>query len=328
MQVNANVDLNNTLKNMAEMIDKQTPQSGTWIKWGNGYFYTNHSDLVQEHLNEKQFVNDTKPEKSTTLETIKDKFPKIENENKEQNNAEQTDNKIFHANMYTNHCITDAYGDRYFDTPIYLLHRAAEDVNDYFQVEARKLSFNKRIRVIRLKSNNDHFSFEQILFQNKPNDCNIIPSLEKITECSEYVQLENMENCLLLTWKCKECNVRSDHWTKLNKHNCKEGESSVSKLKKNLESKNSTLKNNNRPVSTIRSQHICPHCNGEFDSEGYLRTHLMVHVNDSNKCPFCDQPVAPEMMETHLIAHRNPKFSNLKFLCKYDLILSWYILLN
>lgn len=318
MQVTENSDLNNTLKNVAEMIDKQTPQSGTWIKWRNGYFYTNHCDVVQEHLNEKQSVN-VKSEKSATLESTKEDILqkiKIESADKEQNNAEQNDNNLFHANMYTNHCITDAYGDRYYDTPIYLLHRVAEDVNDYFQVEARKLSFNKRIRVIRLKSNNDRFSFEQILFQNKPYDCNIIPSLEKVTECSEYSQLENMENCLLLTWKCKECNVKSDHWTKLNKHNCKEGESVVSKSKKNLENKNPALRSNNRSVSTIRSQHICPHCNGEFDSEGYLRTHLMVHVNDSNKCPFCDQPVAPEMMETHLIAHQNPKFSNLKFLCK------------
>lgn len=305
---------------MADIVDKRTPQPGTWIKWGNGYFYTNHKDVVMEHLNTA-----TKSEETTSLKSITENiFEEIKQHENRENNQIDTNISVITANIYTNHCITDAYGDRYFDIPIYLLHRVDEKVNDYFQVEARKLSFKKRIRLIRLKSNTYRFDIEQILFQNKPTNHQIIPILETATECTEYVQLKNLDDCILLTWKCVVCNVKSDHWAKLNKHNCKEDESLGSKFKKNVESKNVTVKNNSRSVSTVRSQHICPHCNGEFDSEGYLRTHLMVHANDSNKCPFCDQPVAPEMMETHLIAHQNPEFSNLKFLCKYDLNLLYH----
>lgn len=309
---------------MADIIDKQNSQPGTWIKWGNGYFFTNHNDLVMEHLNEKSSVNFTKStEETKTLKPIpEDVFQeiKIKQENSDiRNNVNQSE-----TNMYSFHCITDAYGDRYYDIPIYLLHRATEEVNDYFQVETRKLSFKKRIRLIRLKSNTDRFDIEQILFPNKPTNCNIIPILENSMEFDEYTLSGNLENCFLLSWKCTVCNIKSDHWSKLNKHNCKEDEPMAPKSKKSVDSKNSTSKNNSRTVSTTRSQHICPHCNGEFDSEGYLRTHLMVHVNDSNKCPFCDQPVAPEMMETHLIAHQNPEFSNLKFLCKYDSYLLFY----
>lgn len=300
---------------MADINDNQSPQLGTWIKWGNGYFYSHHKDTVIEHLNLK-LLSDMKSDKKTSNHNSGE-----ENENGELKiNLNLIDTKIsvITANMYSNHCITDSYGDRYYDIPIYLLHQATEEVNDYFQVEARKLSFKKRIRVIRLKSNAKCFVIEQILFQNKPTNLNIVPILEITAECIEYNQLENLENCVLLTWKCVVCNVKSDHWSKLNKHNCKEDEPSTPKSKKNNENKNPALRNNNRMVSSTRSKHICPHCNGEFDSEGYLRTHLMVHVNDSNKCPFCDQPIAPEMMETHLIAHQNPEFSNLKFLCKYD----------
>lgn len=309
---------------MADIIDKQNPQPGTWIKWGNGFFYTNHKDLIMEHLNEKQLLinvksektNDVKPKSEDMVEEIK------ASENIDSiNNILQIDTSLFSTIAYSNHCITDAYGDRYFDIPIYLLYQASKEVNDYFQVEARKLSFKKRIRLIRLKLLNQSFDIEQILFQNKPTNCNIIPVLEKPSEYKECTQLENLDDCLVLTWKCVVCNIKSDHWSKLNKHNCKENELISPKSKKNVESKNPAVRNNNRSVSNTRSQHICPHCNGEFDSEGYLRTHLMVHVNDSNKCPFCDQPVAPEMMETHLIAHQNPEFSNLKFLCKYDILL-------
>lgn len=302
---------------MADIIDKQTPQPGTWIKWGTGYFYTNHKNLVMDHLNAKK--NENSEEITAVLKPIpEDVFHEMKENRELKNNVQVETPHILPTNMYSNHCITDAYGDRYFDTPIYLLHQVAEEVNDYFQVEARKLSFKKRIRLIRLKSSVSCFDIEQILFQNKPTNSNIIPVLEKATECHEYTQLENLENCFLLIWICVVCNVKSDHWSKLNKHNCNEDECAISKSKKSIESKNPVLRSNGRSVSTNRSQHICPHCNGEFDSEGYLRTHLMVHVNDSNKCPFCDQPVAPEMMETHLIAHQNPEFSNLKFLCKYD----------
>lgn len=307
---------------MADIIDKQTP--GTWIKWGTGYFYTMHKNVVMDHLNEKKNSSENSEEITKVLKPIpEDVFQEMKENRKLKNNVYQIETNLLPANMYSSHCITDAYGDRYFDTPIYLLNQAAEEVNDYFQVEARKLSFKKRIRLIRLKSSASCFDIEQILFQNKPTNSNIVPVLEKATECDECTQIENVENCFLLIWTCLVCNVKSDHWSKLNKHNCKEDES-ISKSKKSMESKNLVLKNNGRTVSTNRSQHICPHCNGEFDSEGYLRTHLMVHVNDSNKCPFCDQPVAPEMMETHLIAHQNPEFSNLKFLCKYDLILLYH----
>lgn len=276
---------------------------GTWIKWGNGYFYTNHKEMAVKHLTTKSL--------KTMSEGITIK-----------SNMYQNDPSIFSANMYSSHCITDSYGDRYFDIPIYLLHLTADKVNDYFQVEAHKLSFKKRIRLIRIKSELNQFNIEQILFQNKPTNFNIIPILEKASDCNEYSQIENLQNSLLLTWKCVACNVKSDHWSKLNKHNCKEDDDAMSpKSKKNVDSKNPAIRNNSRTVPNVRSKHICPHCSGEFDSEGYLRTHLMVHVNDSNKCPFCDQPVAPEMMDTHLIAHQNPEFSNLKFLCKYDLIL-------
>lgn len=314
---------------MADIIDKQNPQPGTWIKWGNGYFYTNHKDVIMEHLNEKQLLNNVnKSEKTNDLKSQSEDIIqeiKEENENTDtKNNVFHIDSSLFSTNMYSNHCITDAYGDRYFDIPIYLLYQASEEVNDYFQVEARKLSFKKRIRLIRLKSHSQSFDIEQILFQNKPTNCNIIPILEKPTEYKECTQLENLDDCLVLTWKCVACNIKSDHWSKLNKHNCKENELISPKSKKSAESKNPAVRNNNRSVSNTKSQHICPHCNGEFDSEGYLRTHLMVHVNDSNKCPFCDQPVAPEMMETHLIAHQNPEFSNLKFLCKYDVIIVKY----
>lgn len=300
---------------MADVIDKHSPQPGTWIKWGNGYFYTTHKDVVMDNLkNLSNFNKEEEEEAETTISSYDYQHIKNKHENSENKNVLQIDNiYVMPANMYTNHCITDSYGDRYFDIPIYLFQQAPDEVNDYFQVEARKLSFKKRIRVIRLKTSNDRFDIEQILFQNKPTNCNIIPILEKSSESNDYTQLENLNNCVLLSWKCLVCNIKSDHWSKLNKHNCKEDESIIPKSKRNIENKNVTVKNNNR------SQHICPHCNGEFDSEGYLRTHLMVHVNDSNKCPFCDQPVAPEMMETHLIAHQNPEFSNLKFLCKYDL---------
>jgi len=284
---------------LTDEIGRQISLVGTWIKWGTGYFYTNHTVMVMDHLSEGIFE---------------------ENEYKEIINIHTIDTNIQSSNMYSNRCITDSYGDRYFDYPIYLLHQASEEVNDYFQVETRKLSFKKRIRLVRFKSNIDRFDIEQILFQNKPTDCNIIPTLEKAVECDEYSQLDNLENCFLLLWKCMICDVKSDHWTKLSKHNCKENESLSPKSKKTSENKNPFAKNN-RAVPTIRTEHVCPHCNGEFDSEGYLRTHLMVHVNDSNKCPYCEQPIAPEMMKTHLIAHQNPKFSNLKFLCKYDLIL-------
>lgn len=296
---------------MADVIDNENPQLGTWIKWGTGYFYTNNKDTVIEHLN-----NVIKHEETPNLKKIPDNNFEEQHENKQLQNNFST---LIDANMYSNRCITDAYGDRYFDFPIHLLHQATEEINDYFQVEARKLSFKKRIRLIRFKSSTDHFDIEQVLFQNKPTNFNIIPTLEKPLDNNEYSLIENLENCFLLTWKCLVCNVKSDHWTKLNKHNCQEDESTASKSKKNSESKNPAVRNNSRAVPAVRSQHICPHCNGEFDSEGYLRTHLMVHVNDSNKCPFCDQPIAPEMMETHLIAHQNPEFSNLKFLCKYEL---------
>lgn len=304
---------------MTGIIDKHDPQPGTWIKWGNGYFYTNHKDVVMDNL------SNIKQEETTTSKSISNyvyQNIKDEHVNNESKNVFQINSNIYATttNMYSNHCITDSYGDRYFDIPIYFLHRAPDEVNDYFQVEARKLSFKRRIRVIRLKTNNNRFDIEQILFQNKPTNCNIIPLLEKSTESNDYTHLENLDNCVLLSWKCSVCNIKSDHWSKLNKHNCKEDESTAPKSKKNVENKNPSVRNNRSSSSTTRSQHICPHCNGEFDSEGYLRTHLMVHVNDSNKCPFCDQPVAPEMMETHLIAHQNPEFSNLKFLCKYDFI--------
>lgn len=301
-----NENINSTLK------DKEIPQEGTWIKWGTGYFYTTHKDLVMEHLSNIIKSEDNKPLSLSDM-ISKDQSNKGSNNS---NNVHQIDINKLSAKTYSNHCITDAYGDRYFDIPIYLLNQVTDNVNDYFQVEARKLSFKKRIRLVRLLSNLDCFDIEQILFQNKPTNSKIIPTLEKATECSEYSQIENLENCLSLAWKCVACNVKSDHWTKLNKHNCIEDESTLLKPKKNSDGKT-----NSRGVSAVRLQHICPHCNGEFDSEGYLRTHLMVHINDSNKCPFCDQPIAPEMMETHLIAHQNPEFSNLKFLCKYELIL-------
>ncbi|CAH1726667.1 unnamed protein product [Aphis gossypii] len=298
-QVNENENLNNALKDIPGTINEQNPEMGNWIKWGNGYFFTNHKDVAMKHL-----VN-------IKSEVIKDEDKKIKSDVYQNNTGK------FSSNVYSNHCITDSYGDRYFDVPVYLLHQVAiaDKVNDYFQVEARKLSFKKRIRVVRLKSNINQFDIEQILFQNKPTNCNIIPILEKSSECNEYSQLENLENCLLLTWKCIACNIKSDHWSKLNKHNCIEDDAMTSKSKKNVDNKNPAIRNNNRTVPNVRSKHICPHCGGEFDSEGYLRTHLMVHINDSNKCPFCDQPVAPEMMDTHLIAHQNPEFSNLKFLC-------------
>lgn len=302
---------------MADDTDKQTPQQGFWVKWGNGYFYTNQKDVVLKHLDTA-----TKTEKNTSLKSLTNNtFEEIKLHETKDFKINQIDTNISvkTANIYSNHCITDAYGDRYFDIPIYLIHHVNEKVNDYFQVEARKLSFKKRIRLIRLKSNTDNFDIEQILFQNKPTNFHIIPMIEKATECTEHTQLENLDGCILLSWKCIVCDVKSDHWVKLNKHNCKDDELSGSKLKKNVVSKNLALKNNSRSVAAVQSQHICPHCNGEFDSEGYLRTHLMVHVNDSNKCPFCDQPIAPDMMDTHLIAHQNPEFSNLKFLCKYDL---------
>lgn len=311
--------MNNSLKFITDIGEKQSSQLGDWIKWGNGYLFTNHNDLVMEHLNQKPLNNvintteETKPLKPISEDIFEEM--KVKQENQETKNIHQIE-----TSLYSNHCIIDAYGDRYFDTPIYLLHQAGEEVNDYFQVEARKMSFKRRIRLIRLKSNSDNFEIEQILFQNKPTNLNIIPILEKSSDCLENVQLENLENCLLLSWKCALCNIKSDHWSKLNKHNCKDDEPVAPKSKKNIESKNSALRSNNRSISTTRSQHICPHCSGEFDSEGYLRTHLMVHANDSNKCPFCDQPIAPEMMETHLIAHQNPEFSNLKFLCKYGFI--------
>lgn len=283
-----------------------------------------------EHLNEKQLNNGIKTEKTNTLKRLSEDMLaeiKEEIEDNPKNIFPHIDTSLISTNLYTNHCITDSYGDRYFDIPIYLLHQASEEVNDYFQVEARKLSFKKRIRIIRLKSSDQNFDIEQILFQNKPTNCNIIPVLVKPTECKEYAQLDNLDACFILTWMCIVCNVKSDHWSKLNKHNCKEDLSvAAPKSKKNVESKNSVLKNNNRSVSNTKLKHICPHCNGEFDSEGYLRTHLMVHINDGNKCPFCDQPVAPEMMETHLVAHQNPEFSNLKFLCKYDIIKVLYFM--
>ncbi|VVC30037.1 Hypothetical protein CINCED_3A003760 [Cinara cedri] len=282
---------------MARIMEKQLPQIGSWIKWGNGYFYTNQKDVVMEHLK-----NINKSEETKCLKPVSDK-------------KELKKSQIMTAKNYSNHCITDSYGDRYFDIPIYSIHRANDKVNDYFQVEARKLNFKKRMRLIRLRSNTDHFDIEQILFQSKPTDFKVIPMLEKATECSEYSQLDNLEECILLSWKCIVCDLKTDHWAKINMHICNEDESPESKSKNNIETKPVTEKNNSRSISTVRSKHICPHCNGEFDSEGYLRTHLMVHVNDSNKCPFCDQPVAPEMMETHLIAHQNPEFSNLKFLC-------------
>jgi len=261
----------------------------------------------------KKHLDDMKSEEKKT-------FPKNENI-KIESNVHQNNTTKFSTNIYSNHCITDSYGDRYFDIPVYLLPQVTETVNDYFQVEARKLSFKKRIRLIRLKSSINQFDIEQILFQNKPTNSNIIPILEIASECNDYSQLENLDNCLLLIWKCIACNVKSDHWSKLNKHNCIEDDAMAPKSKKNVDSKSPAIRNNCRTIPNVRSKHICPHCGGEFDSEGYLRTHLMVHINDSNKCPFCDQPVAPEMMDTHLIAHQNPEFSNLKFLCKYDLIL-------
>lgn len=319
---------------MANIINKQIPQLGTWMKWGNGYFYTNHKDMVLEHYNDKYLANNVNPTETKNLKPISENVIQEIKEYKNvvlNNNVYDINFSLLSSKKYANHCITDAYGDRYYDIPIYLLHQLVGDVdvNDYFQVEARKLTFKKRIRLIRLKSNNDCFDIEQILFQNKPNNSNIIPVVEKALDCNEYIQLENIENCFLLFWKCIECHVKSDHWSKLNKHNCKDDESTVTKPKKMIESRNSALRSNGRSVLTTRSQHICPHCSGEFDSEGYLRTHLLVHANDSNKCPFCDQPVAPEMMETHLVAHQNPEFSNLKFLCKYDLILLYhYSMLN
>jgi len=300
------------------MIGKQFSLEGTWIKWGTGYFYTNHKDLVMEHLG-----NVIKPEETSTLESI-EVFEELEDKDHKNNlSVYQIDTNVLSVNMYSNHCITDAYGDRYFDIPIYLLQVVNEKVNEYFQVEARKLKFKKRLRLIRFAENMDHFNFdiEQILFQNKPTNKNIIPVLEKATECNEYSHVDYLENCVVLSWECIVCHAKSDHWTKLNKHNCTD-EQTTPKLKKNLESKHMIAKkSNNREISGNRSQHICPHCNGEFDSEGYLRTHLLVHINDSNKCPFCDQPIAPEMMNTHLIAHQNPEFANLKFLCKYEIIL-------
>ncbi|XP_060872886.1 zinc finger protein 675-like [Metopolophium dirhodum] len=303
-------DLSNALKDSPGTISEQIPQLGTWIKWGNGYFYTNHKDVAM-----KQLV-DIRSEKTTTLKTIPEDLVKTKDENIQiKSNVHQNYTSKLSANIYSNHCITDSYGDRYFDIPVYLLHQVTDKVNDYFQVEARKLSFKKRIRLIRLKSNTDQFHIEQILFQNKPTNCKIIPILEIASECSEYSQLEKLENCLLLTWKCLACNVKSDHWSKLNKHNCIEDDAMAPKSKKNVDNKNPAIRNNSRTIPNVRSKHTCPHCGGEFDSEGYLRTHLMVHINDSNKCPFCDQPVAPEMMDTHLIAHQNPEFSNLKFLC-------------
>lgn len=305
MQVTDNEDVTDTFQDVDDTNNKS--HLGSWIKWGNGYFYTKHKYMVLDHLNAKtlDIINNGSEETNilnSSSETIEHLY---------QNDPYITTKK------YSNHCITDAYGDRYYDVPIYLLHQQSDDVNDYFQVEARKLSFKKRLRLIRLKSYNTGFEIEQILFQNKPTNSNIIPMLENSLEHNEYTQVAHLENCILLHWKCTICNVKSDHWSKLVKHNCKTDESTVPKSQN--ENKNSPLRSNGRSVSTIRSQHICPHCSGEFDSEGYLRTHLLVHANDSNKCPFCDQPVAPEMMDTHLIAHQNPEFSNLKFLCKYDI---------
>lgn len=294
---------------------------GTWIKWGNGYFYTNHKDVAMKHL------VDIKSDETTALETIPEDFVKSKDENiKIKSNEHQNYTDLVSSNNYSNHCITDSYGDRYFDVPIYLLFQVSEKVNDYFQVEAHRLNFKKRIRVIRLKSNNYVFDIDQILFQNKPTNSNIIPILELAAECNEYSQLEKLENCFLLTWKCIACNVKSNHWSKLNKHNCTEDDAMAPKSKKNVDCKSPAIRNKSRTIPNVRSKHICQHCGGEFDSEGYLRTHLMVHINDFNKCPFCDQPVAPEMMNTHLIAHQNPEFSNLKFLCKYDLILLYIAL--
>lgn len=298
-----------------DVIDKQYSENGTWIKWGTGYLYTNHKDLVMDHL-----VNVIKPEETTTLESIEC----FEEHKAYKNNScmYQIDTNVLSVDMFSNHCITDAYGDRYFDLPIYLLHVADEKVNEYFQVEARKLRLKKRLRLIRFTDDVDHihFDIEQILFQNKPTNYNIVPILENAMECNEYYNLDHLDNCLVLSWQCKVCNVKSDHWTKLNKHNCTD-DKQAALSKKNVESKHTTVISNNQENSRARSQHICPHCNGEFDSEGYLRTHMQIHANDSNKCPLCDQPIAPEMMNTHLIAHQNPEFANLKFLCKYETIL-------
>lgn len=304
MQVTDNEGVTNVSKDVENTNDE--PHHGTWMKWGNGYFYTNNKYMVMDQLNAKQSDNiNIKSDDTTIL-------------NSSSETTEEHDPSIT-TKKYSNHCITDSYGDRYYDIPIYLLHQIDDDVNDYFQVEARKLSFKKRLRLVRLKSDFGSFEIEQILFQNKPINTNIIPILEKPLPCDEYTQVEHLENCILLFWKCIVCNVKSDHWSKLIKHNCKTDEPTAPKSQKSNENKNPALRSNGRSVPTTRSQHICPHCSGEFDSEGYLRTHLLVHINDSNKCPFCDQPVAPEMMETHLIAHKNPEFSNLKFLCKYDI---------
>lgn len=170
-------------------IEEQSPKLQNWIPWNDGYYYTNRLNIIENQL--------------------------------KKNKAE-----IIHN---VNNYITDEFGDKIYIIPINLLSNVELKIEKYFNVEVRKLTFHEQIRIIRINKNTEieFFGIEQILFKNIPTNYKIIPVLLKPLECIEYYKLENMENCLLLFWKCIVCDVKSDHWSKINTHYCKEDESTT-----------------------------------------------------------------------------------------------------
>lgn len=169
--------------------DKQIPKLQNWIPLNNGHYYTNRLDIIKNRFNIQK--------------------PEI----------------VHHLNSY----VTDTYGDKIYVTPIYLLTNSEVKIRKYYNVEVYKLKLNEQIRVIRINKTTDieFFGIEQILFKNIPTNTNLIPVLLKPLECIEYYKLKNLENCLLLFWKCIVCDLKSDHWSKINIHNCKEDKSTT-----------------------------------------------------------------------------------------------------
>lgn len=172
--------IKNTLNEINNSIDKPLPN---WIPWSNGFFYTKQTNIIYSFFNERFSINDM-------------------------------------SSDYSKYYITDEYGDRFYDVPIYSLNKMDEDIEKYFTVEMLKLNDNEQIRIIHFISNNELFNIEQILFKNLPTNCNLIPVLERELKCYEHNKLENFKNCVMLFWICAVCGVKSDHWSKLNTHIC------------------------------------------------------------------------------------------------------------